>query len=413
MIKVSIIIPIYNAEKYLRQCIESVRCQTLKELEIICVDDGSIDDSCQIVEQFKLQDTRICLFKQKNQGAGVARNLALRNARGKYVAFLDADDYYIDIDALETMYNASEENGLFACAGLRKCFIDGVVKQDELFEDVLKWKILNYRDFQFDYDYQNYIFLREILEKNKIYFPVYRRYQDPPFLVRILYQAKQFMVVDKYLYCYRVSDLMSRFNGKNTYDLLCGLIDNLIFSEKNNLNILFDNTIFRLEYEYRNIILKNIGIEEFRILKLLMQANEIICRQKGDFDYSIKPLRMILLCVEQYEKKLLEKIKNENNIVIFGAGKYGQAFLRFLKKNHVLDKVVYVIVSNLKGNDREIESIPVITFDELQRIGKIKIFITVGEKIQSEIKEYLEKNQYQQYEIVRDEFLYHISNETF
>ena len=82
---------------YIEECIESVRKQTIQDLEIVCVDDGSLDDSESIIKKIASKDLRIKLIRQKNQGAGNARNNGLKNATGKYVAFLDADDYFYDI----------------------------------------------------------------------------------------------------------------------------------------------------------------------------------------------------------------------------------------------------------------------------------------------------------------------------
>ena len=127
MVKVSVIIPIYNGERYLEQCIRSVLCQTLKELEILCVDDGSTDHSSKIIKRLQDEDRRIRLFQQENQGAGMARNLAMKSAQGKYLAFLDADDYYMDKDSLELMYDACEANALFACASLRERISEGIM----------------------------------------------------------------------------------------------------------------------------------------------------------------------------------------------------------------------------------------------------------------------------------------------
>lgn len=411
MIKISVIIPIYNAEKYLEQCIKSVLSQTLKELEIICVDDGSTDDSALIIKKLISQDKRIRLLYQTNQGAGIARNQALDKAKGKYVTFLDADDYYIDKDALRLMFEACEANGLSASASLRKCLVDGIIEDGSLFQNVAKGKILDYYDYQIDYDYQNFIFLREILVNNGFYFPNYRRFQDPPFLVKVLYKIRRFMVVDTNLYCYRIVNPEVRFDNKKTLDLLYGLIDNLTFAKENHLETLFQNTIYRLEYEYRTIILKNIDVDNLELLKLLMQANQMICSQKGDSNYIIKPLRMILLYANQYEMKLLERIKDKSEIVLYGAGKYGHAFLEFLKKNHVLNKVVYIVVSDLKGNELYIKNIPVISLEYFLKLEEKSVFVTVGEKIQTEIQRCLEDNGYQHYEIVKDEFLYAISEE--
>ena len=90
--KISIIVPIYNAEKYLARCIESILRQTYSDLEIILVDDGSVDDSADICDTFAFQDERILVFHQANGGVSVARNLGLKKATGDFVMFVDADD---------------------------------------------------------------------------------------------------------------------------------------------------------------------------------------------------------------------------------------------------------------------------------------------------------------------------------
>lgn len=102
-VKISVILPIYNTEKYLRQCLESVIKQSLKEIEIICVNDGSTDSSLEILESLADQDARITILNQDNQGPGVARNLGLENASGEYLSFLDSDDFF-EYDMLERTY---------------------------------------------------------------------------------------------------------------------------------------------------------------------------------------------------------------------------------------------------------------------------------------------------------------------
>ena len=101
MVLVSVVIPIYNAGQYIKECLNSVTSQTLQDLEIICVDDGSTDDSRDIVKECQTADARIKLFVQENQGSGPARNNGLGAACGKYVAFLDADDFWHDELVLE------------------------------------------------------------------------------------------------------------------------------------------------------------------------------------------------------------------------------------------------------------------------------------------------------------------------
>lgn len=411
MIKVSIIIPIYNAEEYLVQCIKSVFLQTLKDLEIICIDDGSVDNSVEIIQKFQLKDERIVLLRQENQGAGAARNFAMKKAKGKYIAFLDADDYYIDKDSLCKMYDICEKVKIPVCGSLRKNIINGVIEDDTFLLNFPKNEVLCYDEYQIDYNYQNFLFLRQFLEEKKICFPLYRRFQDPPFLVKALYEAKIFIVANTYLYGYRLIDRSSQFNFKNTYDLLCGLTDNLLYSQKYHLNSLFEKTMFRLEQEYMWVIFKNFMPDDLRILIKLLEANKIITEYINKTNYVIRPLRAMLLYANQYEKKLVRRIKNQDSVLIYGAGRYGKVFLEFLKKYNLLEKVDCFVVTCKKNNPEYIENIPVIALQELQMKKKNRIYVTVGANLQGEVDKRLKEISYKNYEIICDEFLYINSNE--
>ncbi|MBR3874040.1 MAG: glycosyltransferase family 2 protein [Clostridia bacterium] len=107
MVDVSVIIPVYNASKHLEECIRSVCTQTLESIEIICVDDSSTDDSLEILYRLAQYDSRIVVLTQKNAGAGAARNHGLRLAQGKYLSFLDADDFF-DPQMLEKAFRKAE-----------------------------------------------------------------------------------------------------------------------------------------------------------------------------------------------------------------------------------------------------------------------------------------------------------------
>ena len=108
MPKVSIIIPVYNVEKYLRECLDSVINQTLNDIEIICVNDGSTDNSLNILKEYVSNDNRIKIVNQENKGAGAARNQGIKIASGEYIIFLDGDDFF-DLRMLEKLYNKSTE----------------------------------------------------------------------------------------------------------------------------------------------------------------------------------------------------------------------------------------------------------------------------------------------------------------
>ena len=119
MPKVSVIVPVYNAERYLVECLDSVLGQTLRDIEVICVDDGSTDRSPSVLSDYAARDSRIRLLSTSRAGAGAARNRGLAEARGEYVFFCDADDW-IDRDALCSMYSAaSSARADVAMTGIR------------------------------------------------------------------------------------------------------------------------------------------------------------------------------------------------------------------------------------------------------------------------------------------------------
>ena len=119
MVDISIIIPVYNAEKYLDRCLKSIISQTFKNFEVIMVDDGSVDSSYQICLGYSSADNRIKVIHQDNQGPSVARNTALGEVKGKYLCFVDSDDCYSSNNALQILYNEMEKTQadvfIFSC----------------------------------------------------------------------------------------------------------------------------------------------------------------------------------------------------------------------------------------------------------------------------------------------------------
>lgn len=119
--KISIIVPVYNTEKYLDKCISSLINQTLKEIEIICINDGSTDNSLKILEKFASKDKRIKIFSQENQGQSAARNFGIKHATGEYLGFVDADDW-VDLKYFEELYSSAKKYDCdIACSGFKRC----------------------------------------------------------------------------------------------------------------------------------------------------------------------------------------------------------------------------------------------------------------------------------------------------
>ena len=120
MSKVSVIIPVYNVEKFLKKCLESLINQTLRDIEIICINDGSTDNCLSILNSYAKEDNRIIVLNQTNQGQSCARNAGLAIAKGEYIGFVDSDDW-IDLDFYEKLYTAAKKyNSDIAAAGIKR-----------------------------------------------------------------------------------------------------------------------------------------------------------------------------------------------------------------------------------------------------------------------------------------------------
>ena len=345
-VKVSVIIPVYNEEKYLSECLESVIKQTLREIEIICVDDGSTDHSVQIIREYCNNYPWIRLIIQENQGAGAARKHAMLQARGQFVCFLDADDYYISEYALETIYNTAVEEKVHICAGLVQIEYNGKIEKDPVLRNLLKGQDkvhIFYRDFQFDYQYTCYLYERNFLNKFKIEFPDYRRYEDPPFLVQALFYAKEFAVVQTELYFYRRGNQRPQHADEKTYDLLEGLLFNLNFAKTHGLDKLLKLTLSRMNQDYFDVLYLGLEGHVKNLQERFMEADQAV----KEMNLCFEPLELYLLKTEGYRSnalfdKIEKNIEQDTNVILYGAGDVGKKCALYLRNSGYANMVMWV-----------------------------------------------------------------------
>lgn len=216
MIKISIIIPIFNVEEYLPKCLDSVLSQTLKDIEVICVNDGSTDGSLRVLQEYKSKDDRIIIIDKKNEGSGIARNMGLLSARGEYVYFADSDDWLEKETALETIYEAAEKDCLdILIFGGYSCYrkYDKIIKWkgryrlDDLnkkyFQEVFSANDIKNDIFKFPSTAWTKLYRRDFLLENDIRFQPIKVGQDQLFFFHSMITAKRMKVLNKYFYCYR------------------------------------------------------------------------------------------------------------------------------------------------------------------------------------------------------------------
>ena len=206
MCKVSIIIPVYNAEKYLEKCLNSVIKQTLKDIEIICINDGSTDGSLNILQKYSEKDKRFIIIDQKNLGQSVARNKGLSVAKGEFIGFVDSDDW-IGEDFYEKLYYAAIEYKADIAAGNILRVHDNAenkfyIKYDEIKiakKTNKKYKLAEIPENCYIW---NKIYNRKKLEKVDLKFKEGILYEDIIFTHKVLFYMKDLVTVPKSTYYY-------------------------------------------------------------------------------------------------------------------------------------------------------------------------------------------------------------------
>lgn len=211
MVKVSVIIPVYNVENYLKECLDSIINQTLKDIEIICVNDGSTDNSLNILNEYANKDNRIKIISQENQGQAVARNKGMNYIKGEYFCFMDADDL-LDLKTLEECLKVSEEKSLdfvmyklinfndhdnefYTTPGYDMQAIANSVRNN-----VFDYKYLDELIFNVTVSPVNKLFNTRFILDNDIRFPEGTIFEDNIFFWRMFFNATKCYFITEYYY---------------------------------------------------------------------------------------------------------------------------------------------------------------------------------------------------------------------
>ena len=200
MTKLSIIVPVYNVEKYLPKCLESLIKQTLNDIEIICVNDGSMDNSLAILKEFASRDSRIRIIDNQHQGVAKTRNTGIEQSTGEYIGFVDSDDY-IDIDFFEKLYNsATKSNSDIAIASILKhknffnIYNAKYTKEETAITIQDKIKLCEDKKHFFFYAW-NKIYHSGFIKENNIKFSEGQIYEDVMFAIKALYYSNKIISV--------------------------------------------------------------------------------------------------------------------------------------------------------------------------------------------------------------------------
>ena len=347
MTKISIIIPVYNAEHTLDKCLESLCNQTLKDIEIICINDKSSDNSLEKLLEYSNADCRIKVINlEKNVGAGVARNIALDAAKGDYILFVDADDW-IDLNACEELYNQiSAYNNDFIIFDLINYYEETQTeKHDEYrlkpFKEIIQNKNIILRDLNFCFftttEVAYKIYNREFLNRNNIRFSEQRFCEDDIFFIKAVYYSNSVSILDKALYHYRRHNSSACYKLQNVVDdIFKAKLECLHFLEDTKCTNLielfipyFINSLFYWQSKY-----KNTANESYFNDKLYRILNDIFSK------YNIKESK------ETNIGKVKKWYKNQNSIF----SKFFDYLLKLLSiklsddKTHLIVHILYLVI---------------------------------------------------------------------
>lgn len=289
---ISVIIPIYNMEKYLKECLDSVVNQTLRNIEIICVNDGSKDGSQTILEEYAASDSRIQCYFHENHGVSFTRNVGIGHAKGEFLYFLDPDDIVPDKNVFEDLYEAAKENHVDVCGGsFCELWPDRIMDHYE--KQYSKYKfdqdgIIEYKDYQYDFGWTRFIYNRKFLEENHLKMLELTYFEDPVFFVRVMHVAKKFYALRRHTYLYRVGHKEFKMSYKQVVDFVKGISSNLKFAKENGYDQLYALEMYRLQHDYGRHILKYmIDVSSTELRDELRKANQELGFSENYIEYSM------------------------------------------------------------------------------------------------------------------------------
>ncbi len=273
MVKISVIMPVYNEEQYLEKTCQSLKQQTLDDIELICINDGSTDNSTDILTKLATEYDNIRIINQENQGSGIARNKGIDEAKGEYIAFLDADDKYIDPDSLEKMYEYGYKNNAdVICGNLKRISSEGKLEDNFNYAEgnyayFPEYDKLTPQDYGIPWAFYKNIYRKKFLDENNIRFPDLKRGQDPVFLADVLTKADVIYTVPVYLYGYNYSASGGANSKVNSHDKKLDYLEHF----KETFKILEDNGFYNTSQKYKERLILYLQLQNNRTDKEIIQ----------------------------------------------------------------------------------------------------------------------------------------------
>lgn len=403
MPKVSIIIPVYNTSKYLDKCIQTLINQTLKDIEIIFIDDGSTDDSLQKINSYADNDERIVVLTQKHKKQGAARNYGMSIAKGEYIGFVDSDGW-VESDMFEKLYNKAIETSsdIIMCSiktfdDETKKYIINTYNTLNIFDKKFFNTTFSFKDtlefvFNISVSPCNKIYRKDFILNNDIKFPKRLSFEDNIFFFKSWLIAERISLINQALYSYRKysNSTTGNQNDRNKIDIFKILSNIKKFLIKQGCYESLKKDYLRYKYEtlkYWQSTIKNKGIKFIFFLKLLFVMPSVVF---SPLIMTFKELKLLLILF----------FNRKNRIMLWGASFFLSNFLQKYKLDNA--NILGVIDKNKEKIGCKIGNLTIYSPDKIAKLCPDKIIISiVNFSVESKkyIEQYLQENYSKNFEL--------------
>lgn len=427
MAKVSVVIPVYNVERYLEQCLDSVQNQTLKDIEIICVDDGSTDLSGVILDSYAEKDSRFRVIHKQNEGYGKAMNVGIGMASAPYVGIVESDDF-IALNMYESMLDFIQENQADMVKSDFYEFYENeegycikeyipVISDGNMQE--LYGKVFHIREHEEAFLFQKFnwngLYDRVFLQREHI---VHNEtpgasYQDNGFWFQTMAKAKRICYMKQAFYHYRIDNLGSSMYSKakvfavcNEYDFIHDMIDGMGEEGK----IFYKWAAFK-KFSGAVSNISRVAGENKKMLTQRIKEEFLLAASRRELDPNLYSdewkLKLFNIVADpegyaQQEQDRRNKIENivrdYDVIILYGAGEIGRRVRGALKEGRVHTKIKYYAVTDAGKDPESVFGIPVKQIDELKKYReKALVIISVGRRNTPEVENILRMKDFKHY----------------
>ncbi len=390
MVKVSVIIPVYNAAESISRCLDSILSQSLREIEVICIDDMSCDKSREIIEQYADMDSRVRIIKNThNIGAGYSRNAGIEQAYGEYIQFVDSDDY-LEAGALEELYIDSKKNESDMCFfkmsepkddgnNRRAAGITGTYEGLYTGTEILGIFVQNKEFFYYSCCV---MIRRDFILSNHIRFQNIRIGEGGAFILNLLFKAERVLVSDGKYYNYCDNDMSVTAANKDAYIVLCGQLIQYITALKELSENDDEGLRIFLDYQYKKVKagVNNLSAENAVKIEALLKdrfSKHIFYTFMTKNSYDVR-----------FSEEDIDRLKNSSVNIIYGAGYASRDVLNVLNEHQI--EIYGVAVSDTTKNPKSLFGHRVYDISQLEKFSdKAVVIVTANKKYRSEIEEML------------------------